>query len=101
MQIDDWFIQTIKPILVDYREKHDGVPIVIDNYSNVVRTENEEKWDNIIHRMIKLLDDMDVNNLKYDTDEYKFNWEKQSKEMDAAKDEFFGLFSKYFYDLWD
>lgn len=108
-QIDDWFIQTIKPILVDYREKHYSVPIVIDNYPYIACTEedkimqkdNEEKWDGIINRMIELLDDMDETSPKYDVDEYEHNWEKQNKEINAAKDEFFGLFSKYFYDLWD
>ena len=56
LQIDDWFIQTIKPILVDYREKHDGVPIVIDSgfvagecdfifcYCCPVYSECEELW---------------------------------------------------------
>lgn len=104
-----WFMQTMKSILVDYRKNHSSVPIVIDNYPYVVHTEedkamqkcNEEKWDGIISRMIELLDDMDENNPKYDTDEYWCKWKKQQKAINAAKDEFFQLFSEYFFALWD
>lgn len=104
-----WFMQTMKSILVDYRKNHSSVPIVIDNYPYVAHTEedkamqkcNEEKWDGIINRMIELLDNMDENNPKYDTDEYWCKWEKQHKEINAAKDEFFQLFSEHFFALWD
>ena len=53
--------------------------------------------------MIELLDLTDEQNTKYETDEYKGvdGMEKKRIEMDAAKDEFFGLFSKCFYHLWD
>ena len=46
-------------------------------------------------------DDMDENSPKYDTDEYWCEWEKKQKEINAAKDEFFQLFSEYFFALWD
>ena len=53
--------------------------------------------------MIELLDLMDEFNPKYDTDEYDSceGYKRMQDEMYAAKDEFFVLFSKYFYDLWD
>lgn len=104
-----WFMQTMKSILVNYRKNHSSVPIVIDNYPYVVNTEedkamqkyNEEKWNVIVNRMIELLDDMDENNPKYETEEYEYNWKKQDKEINVAKDEFFKLFSEYFFTLWD
>ena len=56
-----------------------------------------EEWDGIIDKMIALLNDMDECNPKYDEEDYN----KKYDEMNAAKDEFFKLFSEYFYNLWD
>ena len=105
----NWFIDTMKPILKNYNANRYGTAIVIDNYFELLESgedadeRNEEAWDDIVNRMIELLDLMDECNPKYDTeigcdiDIYK----KNNEEMCAAKDEFFELFSKYFYDLWD
>lgn len=100
-----WFIDTMKSILTKYRDGHQGIPIVVDNYPWIVKTEedkkieheNEVKWDAIVNRMIELLDDMDECNHKYDD----CDWKVKDAEMNAAKDEFFELFSKYFFCLWD
>lgn len=102
-----WFINTMKSILPHYRN-HAGVPIVVENYPLVEETEedkkiikqNEEKWYSIVDRMLELLDLMDESNPKYDTDEYD-DYKKLHNDMEAAKNEFFELFSKYFYNLWD
>lgn len=102
-----WFIDTMQSILLHYRN-HAGVPIVVDNYPWGEETEedkkiikqNEEKWYSIVDRMLELLDLMDENNPKYDADEYD-DYMKMDNEMGAAKNEFFELFSKYFYNLWD
>lgn len=83
----NWFIDTMKSILTSYRKKHWGCPWDMD----------EEEWDGIIDKMIALLDDMDECNPKYDEEEYN----KQYEKMSVAKDEFFKLFSEYFYNLWD
>ena len=87
----DWFIDTMKSILTSYRKHHWGYPIDIE----------AEEWDNIIDKMIALLDDMDECNPKYEIEEYEKEPTKKYDEMNAAKDEFFKLFSKYFYNLWD
>lgn len=100
-----WFIITMKSILSEYREHHNGVPILIDKYPNTIITEkdrslekeNEEMWNSIIDRMIEMLDYMDECNPIYS--EMDYCQEEQMKEK--AKNEFFALFSKYFYDLWD
>lgn len=103
-----WFISIMKSILIKYREGHQSIPIVIDNYPWIIKTEedkakeheNEAKWESIVNRMIELLDDMDEYSPKYDN--YKFeDLKRKNAEMEAAKNEFFELFSKYFYDLWD
>ena len=47
--------------------------------------------------MIYLLDDMDENNPKY----MGLDFREQYKLIEEVKNEFFELFSKYFYELWD
>ena len=83
----NWFIDTMKSILTSYRKNHCGYPMHLE----------EEEWDGIIDKMIALLDDMDECNPKYDEEEYNKRYEK----MSVAKDEYFKLFSEYFYNLWD
>lgn len=107
----DWFIVTMRSILTEYRKYHHGYPVVIDNYpfnnyqdeeSKRLREENREKWDGIIDRMIELLDCMDENSERYHTDDCSLEmYHKQAEEREAAKNEFFELFSKYFWNLWD
>ena len=100
----NWFIDTMKSILPHYKN-HMGVPIVLDNYNwyeydETLENENINAWYGIIDRMMELLDLMDECNPKYYTKEYE-DYKKQDEEMNAAKNEFFELFSKYFYNLWD
>ena len=103
-----WFISIMKLILIEYREGRQSTPIVIDNYPWIIKTEedeakereNEAKWESIVNRMIELLDDMDEYSPKYDDYEFK-DLKRKNAEMESAKNEFFELFSKYFYDLWD
>ena len=100
----NWFIDTMRSILPHYHE-HSGVPIVVDNYPWSEETEkdkkiikqNEDRWYSIIDRMLELLDLMDERNPRYDNANYK----DEEEAMNKAKDEFFELFSKYFYNLWD
>lgn len=104
----DWFIRTMKPILTRYLES-EGVPIVIKNFPSIIQTEedkelekqNSEEWNRIINRMIELLDLMDDNNEKYLTEDYIKYPLKGDTEREIAKNEFFKLFSEYFYYLWD
>ena len=101
----DWFTITMKSILTEYRKCHYGVPIIIDNYPHNAKTEeekalekeNEDKWNSIIDRMIELLGYMDESNPIYD----KMDYYQENSAQEKAKNEFFELFSKYFYNLWD
>ena len=105
----DWFTYTMKSILTKLRNNHFGSPQVIDDFPTDIPyeenkelcdrkfKENEDKWNGILDRMIYLLGEMDENNEKYDNN----NYEENMKMMNEAKDEFFTLFSKYFYYLWD
>lgn len=89
-----WFIETMHEILIRYKCDHVGYPI-LDLTVNV--EENEKLWEDIIDKMILYLDDMDETNEKYNNIDRLVVY----RQIDTAKDEFFSLFSKYFYNLWD
>ena len=105
----DWFTKTMRDILIQYRYHHCSNPVVIDNYpydsslkdenSKQLRESNEDTWDGIIDNMIELLDLMDEDNPKYHTADR--NILENDKKQVEAKNEFFELFSKYFFELWD
>ncbi len=96
----DWFIDTMKEILTVYRNNHNGYPVfnmaLMDDDSKEFEA-IRDKYDGDIDHMIELLDAMDENSDRY---ENKLYIDKHNS-MNAAKDEFFELFAKYFYDLWD
>lgn len=82
-----WFIDTMKDVLTRYNGDRMGYPCNMTEY----------EWDKTISRMIALLGDMDENNPEYDDLSLAEIYQRQQ----VAKNEFFALFSKYFYDLWD
>jgi len=101
-----YFIHTMRSILIKYSETRSGTPVLVENYPlGVPKTDEEKrivlenslKWEAIINRMIHLLDLMDEDNSLYDDLEYG----EIFSNINKAKEEFFGLFSKYFYHLWD
>lgn len=105
--ISTWFITYMGKLLRHYRKHHVGVAIVIDNYpyygddndpevQRLIKL-NDDTWNEIIDKMIFYLDAMDENN--YDASQG--NYTEINKQMDEAKEEFFILFTKYFYHLWD
>ncbi len=99
----DWFIHTMKSILTEYKNHHHSVPVLIEDYpydskgAKEKRQLSDEMWETTISKMISLLDDMDENNPKYE----KMDMIEQNEALEKAKNEFFELFSKYFYCLWD
>ena len=88
-----------------------GTPIVRDDCPKNVTINSEQHanwlelnrqdWNGIVNKMIDLLDQMDENNPKYDVGDDKDSFDKIGKSINAAKNEFFELFSKYYFDLWD
>lgn len=93
----EWFIAVMREILINYRDNRTGTPIVIPDYHTdnlISENKNIEIYNNILNEMIELLDKMDeCNYLTYNN--------VSLEAMNAAKDKFFELFSKYFYTLWD
>lgn len=96
-----WFIAVMKEILTNYRYNRVGDPIVVNKFFNDDGTENEdenhEAYNKILDKMIELLDQMDESNPIYDD----MDWDERDKMQVNAKNEFFKLFSEYFYNLWD
>lgn len=103
----NWFIDTMKEILLNYKNNKQGIPILLEDYplNSFVKDEeslrtieqNEKLWEYTINRMIELLELMDNCSPIYENCDYK----EIDEKMHKAKDEFFELFSKYFYNLWD
>ena len=94
--MDMVFIDRYLKILKDFRKNHCGYPPSITN----------EQWDDILDEMIKHLTLMNENNIMSELkkgmpDSFKHDYKTVSEIMDRHKDEFFKLFSKWFYNLWD
>ena len=90
------FIDRYTKILTRLRNNHYGHPYNL----------TEEEWDAIIDEMIYHLKYMNeetvIDELERDVPD---NWSASHKTVDEIlekhKNQFFDLFSKYFYDLWD
>lgn len=90
------FIDRYSKIFADYRKNH----------VSYIGSMTEKEWDDIIDKMIIHLHYMDetnvINELEKDVSD---NWSLSIESIDMVrerhKEEFFKLFSKYFYHLWD
>lgn len=90
------FIDRYLKILKDFSKNHYGYPLGITN----------EQWDDILDEMIKHLSLMTEDNVKTELkkgmpDSFEPDYKTVNEIMDRHKDEFFKLFSKWFYSLWD
>ena len=100
--IDGWFMDTIKPMLIHLRDHGSGVPWDLYNHEN----ENERiDWENILTEMVECLDLMYEDAAQEylgiaDNDYSAESYQKVNDLMDEKKNRFFELFSKHFYSLW-
>lgn len=101
--IDCWFIDTIKPMLIHLRDYGIGIPWDLYNHED----KNERiDWENILTEMVECLDLMNEDAAqKYlciSNNDHSFeSYQKVNNLMDEKKNRFFELFSKYFFSLWD
>ena len=102
----DWFIHTMREILTYQRYHRNGSPVTVDGLNEyipdeekrkVLTAQNEENWNRILDTMLTLLDEMDEENHSYED----MDCHQQQNKMNTSKDDFFKLFSQYFYYLWD
>ena len=89
-ETDGWFIGVMREILTNYRNNR----IFVGFFDCETKTEeeNERKTNELFDHMIRLLDKMEIDTIKD---------EETEKESDAAQEEFFALFSKYFHYFWE
>lgn len=90
------FIERYTRILTEYKKHHVGYP----------GTMSEEEWENIIDDMLYHLYYMDeyhiIEELEKDVPEdWNASYKTITPILDKHKNEFFKLFSEYFYNLWD
>jgi hypothetical protein len=93
-----WFVNTARPILIEMSEK-------VDNHPDELEF---EQWRETIKRMAHLLVLMDIWDDSTLRKELNINEDDKTADATAllnekrreAKDEFFSLFNKWFYDLW-
>lgn len=93
-----WFVNTARPILMEMSEK-------VDNHPDELEF---EQWRETIKRMAHLLALMDIWDDSTLRKELNINEDDKTADATArlnekrneAKDEFFSLFNKWFYDLW-
>ena len=97
-EMRDWFIRTAKPMLRELSTKAYNYPEEAD----------EEQWREILLEMADLLEIMDVwdDNVArksagvVEDDNSTETLRRISAEKEKAKERFFFLFIKWFYDLW-
>ena len=100
--IDVWFMNTVKPMLIFLRDTGCGIPN--DLY---VDGENERAiWEEVLTEMIECLTLMHedeaikylgISDKHYSTEAYN----KLNDFIEEKKNRFFELFSKHFFSLWD
>lgn len=94
--LDSKFIDRYSKILAEFRKNLHGHPCNL----------SETEWDEILNSMIQHLYYMDEENVRKELiKDIPESWSVSPKTcrdiMLKHKDEFFKLFSEYFYDLWD
>lgn len=90
------FVDRYSKILAEYKKNHHGYPIGV----------SEKEWEDIIDEMIYHLYYMDEDNVEKELcknmpEGWMPTWKTSEEIMERHKDEFFKLFSKYFFSLWD
>lgn len=90
----DWFIDIEKHIIEDLILNHSGYPNEFCKYNTEEDPDaGSKEWENILQHMCELLKIMEKNRIAISID--------QCQKINNAKNEFFELFSKYFFNLWD
>lgn len=97
-EMRSWFVNTARPILLEMHEN-------VDNHPNELTF---EQWREILWRMAHLLELMDIWNDSALRKELQMPEHatgndvtfRLNEKRNEAKNEFFSLFNKWFFDLW-
>lgn len=99
--MDDWFIQTAKPMLTHLKNNGMSYPTTF---------KSREEWEQVLGEMIGCLELMNIDDAYNYLGFCKFedrmcitseDYARVNEVMTANKNKFFELFSEYFYDIWD
>ena len=96
-ELFQWFIDTMRPMIKQFRKITNSYPIECLNW---------REWDKILKEMdncLYMMDEqhvMDYYGYKYNNLTVEQNM-KIHQEMEKNKDNFFNLFKKYFYEMWN
>lgn len=90
-----WFIAVMKEILTNYRNNRCGDAAIIDDCFD--NEKNHEANNKLFDDMLVLLDEMDEHNPIYEN----MDTQEEYITKEIAKNQFFKLFSRHFYELWD
>ena len=97
--MNDWFKNTIRPMLIYLADNHVGVPAEFEN--------NPGGWKEVLNKMATCLQFMDEDSVlvSLGIHDYKgmtaADYKNVHKLMIEYKNRFFELFSEYYFDLWD
>lgn len=121
--IDLWFLDIMPRMLNQLKKTTHSAPLI----KGTTEITCHDKWKEILDRMIFLLNEMDEDKCSYKNpfeeefnhyikEKYSGHLKKSNGDLEklfygeeknkwnyinSCKQEFFDLFSKYFYDLWD
>lgn len=95
-EIYEWHRRVMFETLSEFRKNLNGYPASYDDEDSSPE-EQYDKWGAIIDEMCNYLDAMGEDSYDYSIENFK----KNDLARIEAKDKFFALFSKYYFDLWD
>lgn len=95
-EIYEWHRCVMLETLSEFRKNLNGYPASYDDEDSSPE-EQYDKWGAIIDEMCNYLDAMGEDSYDYSIENFK----KNDLARIEAKDKFFALFSKYYFDLWD
>lgn len=101
-EIDSWFMEIMPRMLRKFQKINTSIPCEGSLISHELCDEDDERladWNKTIDRMIFLLEEMNEDTCSMDQSRNSFR--EIFEYRNACKDEFFELFSKHFWDLWD
>lgn len=95
-EIYEWHRCVMLETLSEFRKNLNGYPASYDDEDSSPE-EQYDKWGAIIDEMCNYLDVMGEDSYDYSIENFK----KNDLARIEAKDKFFALFSKYYFDLWN
>ena len=103
----DWFICVMREIMQNYRDNREGNMLFFEPGDETITRglalakQNDKFYDHMVE-LLNQMDEFSYADIDYEDTEKFLQQEKENEnKANAAKNEFFELFSKYFYGFWD